>query len=107
MVKINGKEYGFFMNAWAMCEINDWIIAHGQGRSAESAMVQKAAIMNKAYTDVHGGEKLTTKEVLALPAWEFGILCDEISKQEAIDCRRTVEDEPVEEDEGKNAGSPD
>lgn len=99
-MQINGKEYGFFYSVWAHCEFNDWVVKNPKASMA-SAMLQRAAIMSKAYADAHGGPVLTVKEVLELPAYVFNELVAETEAAEKRDSERTVESEPT----GKNAGS--
>lgn len=98
---INGKEYGFFYSVWAHCEYNDWIVKNPNSSYAR-AVVQKAAIMSKAYHDIHGeGEILNPKDVMNLPAYIFNELLAETDAAEKRDSERTVEAVPS----SKNAES--
>ena len=98
---INGKEYGFAYTVWAHCEYNDWIVKNPKSSYAR-AVVQKAAIMSKAYHDIHGeGEIFNPKDVMNLPAYIFNELLAETDAAEERDSKRTVESAPS----AKNAES--
>ena len=100
---INGKEYGFFYSVWAHCEYNDWIVKNPNSSYAR-AVVQKAAIMSKAYHDIHGeGEILNPKDVMNLPAYIFNELLAETDAAEKRDSERTVESAPSAKN-GKGSG---
>ena len=100
---INGKEYGFFYSVWAHCEYNDWIVKNPNSSYAR-AVVQKAAIMSKAYHDIHGeGEILNPKDVMNLPAYVFNEILTETDAAEKRDSERTVESAPSTKN-GKGSG---
>ena len=100
---INGKEYGFFYSVWAHCEYNDWIVKNPNSSYAR-AVVQKAAIMSKAYHDILGeGEILNPKDVMNLPAYIFNELLAETDAAEKRDSERTVESAPSAKN-GKGSG---
>lgn len=100
-MKLNGKEYKFAYTVWAHCEYNDWIVKNPNSSYAR-AVVQKAAIMSKAYHDIHGeGEILNPKDVMNLPAYIFNELLAETDAAEKRDSERTVEAVPS----SKNAES--
>lgn len=101
MLEINGREIGLSYSVWAHCEFNDWVVKNAE-RSYVSAIVQKAAIMSKAYCRIHGGEPLTVKEILDLPEYVFEDLAIAVNDQEKADSTRTVE---VEADQGNAKGA--
>ena len=102
MIELKGREMGLFWNAWAYCEWMDWVVKNPE-RSSLSGEVQKAAIMSKAYCDVHGGKPFTVKEILALDVYELNQLLVAVRMQEEQDSTRTVEAEPANEGNAKSA----
>lgn len=102
MLVINGREIGLYYSVWAHCEYSDWLLKNQEDRSFSSGIVTEAVIMSKAYCKEHGGEPLTAKEILDLPACVFYDLLKAVQEQEKADSTRTVE---VEEEPEKNGES--
>ncbi len=86
---INGKDYGFAYTVWAHCEFNDWVVKNPNA-SFVRAMVQRAAIMSKAYSDINGGPVLNVKELMNLPKYVYDELVAETDAAEKLDSERTV-----------------
>ena len=101
-MQVNGREIGFFYSVWAHCEFNDWVVKNPRSSYA-TAVIQKAAIMSKAYNDLHGIKEppLDPKELRNLPKVVFDELVMETEAAEKRDSERTVESAPA----GKNAES--
>ena len=111
-MEINGKKVGLYYSIGADCDLEDemekvacptWP-AFLERLGTVQAYMKVAVILNKWYCLVYGGEKISEKDILSLPAGAMNDLFSSVDKAMEEGKKNNIKAKPV---KGKNAESAD